>query len=540
MPKTVKEIVSNPFTGEFEVEYSDDSTNSFNIADVAIAKTDPLTGVIKSSRLNGVTKLFEQKGVVANGTSDDASNFQEAILAARSEWGGAMPFPTEISKIKINSGIVLDAAKDNLTCDRTVLIDASGVTSGAAITVDGSIVDGNVAAMTNIANGISRLKLIGAGSPFVVGAPGVVGIKFRGTNGKAYFYNVDRMIVDGFETNVDLAGNSFGIEFTKFNGRAAKDGTIVQCLAGDGMDYGENYRFIGGWLGNSARALYNTNSSATFKLIGVSLDYCKTMIDMRAGVADLSVCYVETNQDLDYLFKVGTNESSSINILGGEITLNVVNRTAYELFFVDSNVQFGGIAVRDTAIWHGGGYSLPSYTKGNGRAVCSGIRGFVSSPKPPFSQWMSSARQGNDANSLAEWTLTGTTPASIDATTLHNASSTIKLPAQTGACQLERTVSVGLDQNPRFSVYYHKAGSTAGQARFQVTGAWLDSKGTVIGSTATLFDIDGDTADFTSRVIAPNTPRPLGGMQYRLRLIKSADTGGTGNLWLSQFVGGAM
>lgn len=65
MPKTVKEVVSNPFTGEFEVEYSDDSTNSFNIADVAIAKTDPLTGnigIILGDRVSplGYTKIGDK------------------------------------------------------------------------------------------------------------------------------------------------------------------------------------------------------------------------------------------------------------------------------------------------------------------------------------------------------------------------------------------------------------------------------------------------------------------------------------------------
>lgn len=34
MSKVVKEIVTNQFTGEVSVEYSDDSTNKFNMADM--------------------------------------------------------------------------------------------------------------------------------------------------------------------------------------------------------------------------------------------------------------------------------------------------------------------------------------------------------------------------------------------------------------------------------------------------------------------------------------------------------------------------
>jgi len=508
-------------------------------ASIVRSKRDPVTGVIKNPRLSGFVQLLEKKGVVANGVSDDASAFQEAILAARSEWGGAFPIPAEISTIKINSGITIDSATDCWQSDGRLLIDASGVTSGAAITVSGSLVN-NDAAVQNMMNGLSRIKVIGAGGPAVPGAAGVVGIKFRGTGGKAYFYNVKNCVVDGFETNIDLAGNSFGICFDHLSSRAAMGGTIVRCLAGDGSDYGENYHFIGGWLGNSARAIYNTNSAATFHLMGVSLDYCDVMVEMAAG-ALAGLIYCETNLDTDYMFKCHTSETAAITLMdGSSLTFNAVHRTKFEPFYVDAAVKFGGIYAPGLRITHGGGYSLPMYGKGDGRILCPASRMYVNETKPPVSQWMSSARKGNDANSLAEWTLTGTTPPALDASTQHNGASTFKLSAQAGVCQLERIFPCGADQHPRFSFYYQKTGSTAGQGKLQVTGAWLDSKGTVIGATTTIDDIDGNTAGWVMRVSNINAPRPNGATQYRLRILKSADAGAVGNIWISQFVGGPM
>lgn len=76
------------------------------------SKLNEVTGVIKNPRIGGVMSLLEKKGVVANGTTDDSSAFQEFILAARSEWGGAMPISAEISAIKLNSGITLNADTD--------------------------------------------------------------------------------------------------------------------------------------------------------------------------------------------------------------------------------------------------------------------------------------------------------------------------------------------------------------------------------------------------------------------------------------------
>lgn len=46
MTKTVKEFYQNMATGEVAVEYSDNSTNKFNVADTVTAQTDPVNGGI--------------------------------------------------------------------------------------------------------------------------------------------------------------------------------------------------------------------------------------------------------------------------------------------------------------------------------------------------------------------------------------------------------------------------------------------------------------------------------------------------------------
>lgn len=49
MTKTVKEFYQNMATGEVTVEYSDDSTNKFNVSDTVTAQTDPVNGGITLS-----------------------------------------------------------------------------------------------------------------------------------------------------------------------------------------------------------------------------------------------------------------------------------------------------------------------------------------------------------------------------------------------------------------------------------------------------------------------------------------------------------
>jgi hypothetical protein len=65
--KTVKEVVSNLFTGEFTVEYSDDTTKEFNIDELPVAKV--VSG-------NVVLEVFGEEVNVAGSAAQAVVNAQ--------------------------------------------------------------------------------------------------------------------------------------------------------------------------------------------------------------------------------------------------------------------------------------------------------------------------------------------------------------------------------------------------------------------------------------------------------------------------------
>ncbi len=477
--------------------------------------------------------LLERYGVVANGTTDDSSALQEAILAARAA-GYAQVLPMEVQTIKLNSGITLLADKDRLVGSRPVTLDCSGITTGHAINVDCSITDGNVAPFDNIRNFLHGMRLKGAGSPSVAGASGVAAFRFYSASGKPYFYQVKNCSADGFAITADLYSNTFGIAFEDVAFRAAQGGTLIQCLKGGGADYGERYNFTRAMLYNSALALLNTNAATTFRFLNSSFDYNDVMADIRAGRVSLESCHIETNKDTDYMFKLSGNEAAALTIAKSELVLNAVNRTK-EIFDTDSNVKFGGIFVRDTMVSHGAGYSAATYVRGDGPAVAQSLMRFESQVKVPFSKYMNKVLPGMDsANAISEWTVTGAGGVTRDTTDKQAGASSMRFNANSAATTAAIIRSIEPGQHPAMSYYYRKQGSTTGQALLQVRLDWLDSKGTTI-STVVLEDLDGNV-DWTLRRSSINARPPIGAASYQLRFIKSADTGGTGQVWIDEFV----
>lgn len=498
---------------------------------IVTSSTDQNTGLVTNARLNGVAKLFEKKGVVANGTSDDASALQEAILAARYEWGGAIPIPTEISKIKINSGITLNADTDRLTCDRPILLDCSGITSGNAINIDCGVTDSNVAPLYNILNFINGIRMVGGG------VPGVAAMRFYGATGKPYFYQVKNVSADNFALTVDLYGNTFGVAFEDVSFRSSTGGTLIQCLSGGGANYGERYNFTRAMLYNSGRCLYNTYAAATFRFINSSFDYSDVMADVQAGRVSLDSCHIETSYDADYLFKVGTNESSALTLDKCEFVLNGVNRTK-ELFSIDDNVKFGGIFVNNTMISHGAGYSAASYVAGTGRAISRNLMTFTANTKPVFSRFMSKLTPGFEqtGNLAAEWTLTGTVLPVLNTGSPYEGVNSLYFGPSTAASTATITVPIEAGQHPRIAYRYKKTGSATGQGLLKTRLQWMMANGTTqIGSDVVLDDIDGNN-DWTLRRSSVNVLPPIGARYFKLVFYKAADTGGTAAQYIDDVI----
>lgn len=474
--------------------------------------------------------LLNKYNFVGNGIADDSTALQLAIEDAKNI-GITCKIPDRVTTIKLNSGITIYSDKTSLIASKKVILDCSGMTTGAAVTISSTITDTNSAPLSNVQNKLSGFYFSGNL------VAGVTAIYIGSATLKTYLYHIENCSFNQFETSVDLYSNSFGINFSNCAFKSST-GTLIKCLTG-GTNYGERYSFINCLFYNSARILYNTNPNATFKFLSCSLDYSTVVADIASGRVTMESCHIETNLDDDYMFKLSTNESSSLILDKCDLLLTGA-RATYEIFSIDANVIFGGISVRDTMLSAASGYSLASLVSGVNKAIVDNLFRFTSNTKPPFSRYINQVRAGNtyasaSALCLAEYSLTGTV--TIDTVNFAGtATGSLNFAAAVGVSSAFVTVPRKAKEHTTISLWHKNSGSpTAGQAKLQILVAYLDKKGSVIGSTATIDDINSQ-ATFTLRTVNINTQAPIGTDSIKITFQKSADVGAVGVLYLSDII----
>lgn len=472
-------------------------------------------------------KILQQKGLVANGTTDDSSVLQEVILAARAAKIG-MVFPDEITRLKINTGLTLNADTDSFTATSPIYLDCTGMTSGVAINIDGALTDINLGPLYDIINSMKGFRLQGAG------VAGVTAWGFYSEASFPFFYQVKNCSADNFALTVDFYSNSFGVAFEDFAARGSSGATILQCLDGGGHNYGERYNFTRCMLYNTRRGLLNTNPNATFNFVNCSLDGLDVVADIRGGRTSLETCHVETNVCIDYLFKLSVNEASTLKISNIEMSLLSAAHT-FEIFDIAPEVIFGGVFAEKINL------SIINYTpllltRGNGRSVLEDVTGFAIAVHPPMSKYMNQIRYGLDnAAALAEWTLIGAVPPAIDTVIKYSGAGSLYFAPSAALSQAEITLPIDPDKEPRFSFRYKREGApTVGQAQFNSVILWRDSKGNEMSSNVVV-TVDGNN-DWATTFSAMPYIKPPGTKSYTFRLIKSADAAVTGKMWIDELV----
>ena len=105
--KIVKEIVTD-VGGNVSVEYSDDSTAKFNIADTVTAVTNPLTGGI-GILIDGVPVNVSPKSPVLNGASAGADSGWLPMSAAPER------FVYQLDSGTTGTGFAVDISEDGVT-----------------------------------------------------------------------------------------------------------------------------------------------------------------------------------------------------------------------------------------------------------------------------------------------------------------------------------------------------------------------------------------------------------------------------------------
>lgn len=272
-----------------------------------------------------------------------------ALAALPSGYGTVMLAPH--ATFTITAGFSIDVCKQRLMGNKSV-IDASALTSGAAITLTSSLT--NMSGSYNNRNNspiLYGLEVKGSGR-----TNSVTGLSLSdSTDEIAHLKICDGVTVHDFGIGVSLGNNCHNIEFemTIYNAGDCINDTAATSNAG------ERICFRGGAFFNSIRVAYLHNQYADYMFEGCSFDYCEKMLDVESCVVTLTAVHVEgndANYTTNYPFIVGG--TGSLIIVGGMITGTLTTIPAYfSLTSTTARVSLVHTKVSGTypALWAGTG-----------------------------------------------------------------------------------------------------------------------------------------------------------------------------------------
>ncbi|HET8689426.1 MAG TPA: hypothetical protein VFM18_22675 [Methanosarcina sp.] len=233
-------------------------------------------------------KLLSVNGAVLNGITDDSAAFQAALNSIPSGRIKECMIPRGVNSIKINSGLTIDASKTYLDFGGC-LLDASGMTSGTAITINGSGTQSGDTSYGQQMSGINRMQLEGPGR-----YNGVDGILLTGGTSASPAIGSARTAIQNSKIHNFQKGITFynrAYLSTFFNCEIGSH-LIGIYSKGGGYDAYENVGFSRCTIGNSDINIYVEDG--IINLSQCSVDYAEfVQMAIRAGILSLIDCHVE-------------------------------------------------------------------------------------------------------------------------------------------------------------------------------------------------------------------------------------------------------
>ena len=235
--------------------------------------------------------FFEKRlsiaGASLNGSSDDSSAFQSALNAIPSGKFRECHIPRGVDSIKINSGITIDASRTNLDFGGC-LLDASGMTSGVAVTVTGTGTQSGDQSYGQCMSGINRMRLLGPGR-----YTNVDGILMTGSANTPIVGSARTMVSNSWIRNFRKGVTFYHRAYlsTFFNCEIGSH-LIAVYSKGGGTDAYENVGLLRCVVGNSDMNVYVEDGYLHFT--NCSIDYAEfVQMAVRAGMLSLNDCHVE-------------------------------------------------------------------------------------------------------------------------------------------------------------------------------------------------------------------------------------------------------
>lgn len=304
----------------------------FSVGDgVTLTINGPLqAGLYQAFSCTGTGKVVFGSGAVqdlypewwGDTTGADASGPLQAALTCASNSGNTSANYLTVrlsgATYKILSGLSLDAARTSLDFNGS-LIDASGMTSGAAITV--AVTNNDVAAAYAGVNNVHQRCSLRNGSLFGPGkTSSVTGIFHTTATGLVAFISLENITVNAFGTGELYGQNSFNIQHHNFN--VYQCGTGINSASASGG--GEEETYFGGNIGECNTAVLQENANGGLVFNSTSFDYnYDKIVNVVNGRVELSSPWIEGNSvSVPYSgipIIVGSAQDSKLIIRGGAI-----------------------------------------------------------------------------------------------------------------------------------------------------------------------------------------------------------------------------
>lgn len=267
-------------------------------------------------------------GAKLDGVTDDSASFNKAVVFLKNKYkvfelglkditgtgnGNSMHKHTNYALfipsgiMKINNTLELEMRGTDYIFDNTV-IDATEIETTAFLlkgTTD--IAYGSDSGMTTKIDGCALISDRKDNN---------VAITFDNTvvNRNICFYNVQ---INGFNKQVYLKDHTYMLNFINCN---CGDGYYFAYTDDDSLDLGERITFIGCCLGGFDTVFYCHNSAVTFFVDSSSIDYNKTIFDLKNSKIIITGSHIEWNSPT-YLGKMA-GASPYVSITNSEIFYN--------------------------------------------------------------------------------------------------------------------------------------------------------------------------------------------------------------------------
>lgn len=473
------------------------------------------------------TVMPEQYGALGNGTTNDASAFQQALDYISGTLGEGVLLLTKPT-YKLNSAITINPAKVSVLAPGGTTLDLSGVTSGSAVTYRSTLSDPNLQPITMGRHCTSGVRFLGGN------VVGVVGVDISGINNVAF---------SGFHPFYNCIWHNWrvGVSYYSAAHSTAWYNCIFNCPVGTcfyhpsgGINYGENLAFFHCDFFNSLENVRIDNVYATARFISSSFDYSDRMVTANGGLTLLDGCHIETSGDSNYLFYC-TGDNVGLKVTNSTILLTGV-RDDYELGYSDTVVRGHGMEFSNCEFGMGGlSYGKQTLIGGTGRAIVRNLSTYWADIKVAGSDFGNYLNKGSfDSGTVLanEWTLSSDPP-TIDTTTFRTGTGSVRFRPTTNGNTVSMSVPVPIKRGERVSTsfYFKSSGLGVSGRTFQVQVDYLNLQGNAIASNQNMGEFVSDV-DWTLAHVSPQDPPPKGVHTVRLRLTTVGTWQTTTTMWI--------